>query len=92
VPSFDRIRYRHHDESVFLYPFDLIELNATTCVTIRPKSVRRRWPMFWTRLATASQWAQIEEDGPTVFRDACKFGPEVIVSKRKDSALSPRPP
>jgi ATP-dependent DNA ligase len=54
VPSFDRIRYRHHDESVFL-PSDLIELNATTCVTIRPKSARRRWPMFWTRLATAYQ-------------------------------------
>ena len=26
VPSFDRIRYRRHDASVFLYAFDLIEL------------------------------------------------------------------
>jgi hypothetical protein len=25
VASFDRIRYRHHDASVFLYAFDLIE-------------------------------------------------------------------
>ena len=25
VPSFDRIRYRRHDASVFLYAFDLIE-------------------------------------------------------------------
>jgi hypothetical protein len=28
VPSFDRIRYRQHDGSVFLYAFDLIELNG----------------------------------------------------------------
>jgi ATP-dependent DNA ligase len=28
VPSFDRIRYRRYDDSVFLYPFDLIELNG----------------------------------------------------------------
>src|SRR5262249_44585456 len=28
VPSFDRIRYRWHDASVFLYAFDLIELNG----------------------------------------------------------------
>src|SRR5919197_5958749 len=25
MPSFDRIRYRHDDESIFLYAFDLIE-------------------------------------------------------------------
>ena len=28
VPSFDGIRYRRHDASVFLYAFDLIELNG----------------------------------------------------------------
>jgi ATP-dependent DNA ligase len=28
IVSFDRIRYRHHDASVFLYAFDLIELNG----------------------------------------------------------------
>ena len=28
VPSFDRIRYRRHDASVFLYAFDLIELDG----------------------------------------------------------------
>src|SRR5258705_9206448 len=27
VASFNRVRYRHHDESIFLYAFDLIELN-----------------------------------------------------------------
>jgi len=28
IPSFDRIRYRRHDADVFLYAFDLIELNG----------------------------------------------------------------
>jgi hypothetical protein len=28
MPSFDRIRYRRHDASVFLYAFDLIELGG----------------------------------------------------------------
>jgi len=28
IPSFDRIRYRRHDASVFVYAFDLIELDG----------------------------------------------------------------
>jgi bifunctional non-homologous end joining protein LigD len=28
IASFDRIRYRHHDGDVFLYAFDLIELDG----------------------------------------------------------------
>ena len=28
VTSFNRVRYRHHDESIFLYAFDLIELDG----------------------------------------------------------------
>jgi ATP-dependent DNA ligase len=28
VASFNRVRYRHHDEDIFLYAFDLIELNG----------------------------------------------------------------
>jgi ATP-dependent DNA ligase len=28
IASFDRIRYRHNDDGVFLYAFDLIELNG----------------------------------------------------------------
>jgi ATP-dependent DNA ligase len=28
VTSFNRVRYRRHDQSIFLYAFDLIELNG----------------------------------------------------------------
>jgi ATP-dependent DNA ligase len=87
VPSFDRIRYRRHDAIVFLYAFDLIELNGDDL---------RRDPLEVRKATLASIVAKagpgmrfnehIECDGPTVFAHACKLGLEGIVSKRKDSA------
>jgi bifunctional non-homologous end joining protein LigD len=84
VPSFDRIRYRRYDASVFLYAFDLIELNGNDV---------RRDPLEVRKAALASVLAKatsglrlnehIEADGPTVFAHACKMGLEGIVSKRK---------
>jgi bifunctional non-homologous end joining protein LigD len=46
VTSFNRVRYRRHDESIFLYAFDLIELNGDD-VRRDPKS----WP--WAALQRA---------------------------------------
>jgi bifunctional non-homologous end joining protein LigD len=31
MPSFDRLRYRRVDASVFLFAFDLLELDGRTC-------------------------------------------------------------
>ena len=53
-PSFDRIRYRRHDASVFLYAFDLIELNGDELRRDRLGSVRRRWPRCCGRPGLAS--------------------------------------
>ena len=86
MPSFDRIRYPRHDASVFLYAFDLIELDGEDM---------RREP-FETRKATLASLLKraspglrlnehIEADGPTMFAHACKMGLEGIVSKRKTS-------
>jgi ATP-dependent DNA ligase len=36
-PSFDRIRYRQHDGDVFLYAFDLIELNGDDQAATSPR-------------------------------------------------------
>jgi bifunctional non-homologous end joining protein LigD len=86
MPSFDRIRYRRYDSTVFLYGFDLIELNGDDL---------RREPLEVRKVTLASVLAKaapglrlnehIEADGPTVFAHACKMGLEGIVSKRKDS-------
>jgi len=84
--SFDRLRGRQHDASVFLYAFDLIELNGDDL---------RRDPLEVRKATLASVLARgghglrlneyIEADGPTVFAHACRMGLEGIVSKRKNS-------
>jgi bifunctional non-homologous end joining protein LigD len=89
LPSFERIRYRRHDRRVFLFAFDLIELNGDD---------RRRDPLEQRKLDLSrlvrragpglrfNEWIDGSElDGPTVFAHACKLGLEGIVSKRKDS-------
>jgi ATP-dependent DNA ligase len=74
VASFNLVRYRHHDQSIFLYAFDLIELNGDDL---------RRDPLEGRKgTLSTSTW---KGDGETVFRHVCKLGLEGIVSKRKDS-------
>ena len=86
VTSFNRVRYRHHDESIFLYAFDLIELNGDD---LRRGPLEGRKATLEMILAKAGSGIRFNEhmegDGEAVFRHACKFGLEGIVSKRKDS-------
>jgi bifunctional non-homologous end joining protein LigD len=86
VPSFDRIRYRRHDGSVFLFAFDLIELNGDD---LRPDPLEGRKASLEMILAKSGPGIRFNEhmegDGDTVFRHACKLGLEGIVSKRKGS-------
>ena len=87
VASFDLVRHHRANEIVFLYAFDLIELNGDDL---------RRDPLEVRKATLASIVAKagpgirfnehIEGDGATVFAHACKMGLEGIVSKRKDSA------
>src|SRR6516165_1550496 len=85
-PSFDRIRYRRHDGDVFLYAFDLIELNGDD---LRRDPLEVRKATLKSVLAKATPGLRfnehIEADGPIVFAHACKMGLEGIVSKRKAS-------
>jgi bifunctional non-homologous end joining protein LigD len=86
VASFNLVRYRHDDESIFLYAFDLIELNGND---LRPDPLQCRKAALEMILAKAGSGIRfnehIEGDGETVFRHACKLGLEGIVSKRKNS-------
>jgi bifunctional non-homologous end joining protein LigD len=86
MPSFDRIRYRRHDASVFLFAFDLIEWNGDD---LRREPLAVRKATLASVLAKAAPGLRLNEhleaDGPTVFAHACKMGLEGIVSKRKDS-------
>jgi ATP-dependent DNA ligase len=85
ISSFDRIRYRHHDASVFLYAFDLIELNGDD-LRREPLAVRKATlASLLTRGARGLRFNEHldEKDGPLVFSQACKLGLEGIVSKRR---------
>jgi bifunctional non-homologous end joining protein LigD len=90
IASFDRIRYRHRDADVFLYAFDLIELNGND---LRRDPLNVRKATLASVLARAAPGLRFnehldEEDGPLVFAHACKLGLEGIVSKRRDSPYS----
>jgi bifunctional non-homologous end joining protein LigD len=86
MTSLDRSRYRQHDTSVFLYAFDLIELNGDD---LRRDPLEVRKATLASVLARAAPGLRLndieEEDGETIFRHACKLGLEGIVSKRRDS-------
>jgi ATP-dependent DNA ligase len=86
IASFDRIRHQHYDGSVFLYVFDLIELNGDD-LRRDPLDVRKATLASVLRRAAPGLRLNehIEDDGPTVFAHACKLGLEGIVSKRRDS-------
>jgi ATP-dependent DNA ligase len=90
IASFDRIRYRHHDASVFLFAFDLVELDGDD---LRREPLAVRKATLESLLSRASEGLRFnehldEENGPLVFAHACKLGLEGIVSKRRDSFYS----
>jgi bifunctional non-homologous end joining protein LigD len=87
VALFDLLRHHHANDSIFLYAFDLIELNGDD---LRHGPLEGRKATLEMMLAKSGPGIRfnehIEGDGPTVFAHACKLGLEGIVSKRKDSA------
>jgi bifunctional non-homologous end joining protein LigD len=75
ITSFNLVRYRHHDESIFLYAFDLIELNGDD---LRRDPLAGRKATLEMVLAKAGLGIRFNEhmkgNGETVFRHACKLG------------------
>jgi bifunctional non-homologous end joining protein LigD len=87
MPSFDRLRYRHQDGAVFLFAFDLLEINGQD-LRREPLEVRKRELgklLRWTAQVGLQFNEHIAEPGDVVFRHACKMGLEGIVSKRLGS-------
>jgi hypothetical protein len=79
VASFNLIRYRRHDDSTFVYAFDLIELNGDD---LRRDPLEVRKATLASIVAKASPGIRFNEhregEGPTVFAYACKMGLEGI--------------
>jgi ATP-dependent DNA ligase len=80
---------------LFMWAFDVIELD-TEDMRREPLEMRRATLEALLRRPSASGIRfneHIQEDGPIVFKHACRLGLEGIVSKRKDSPyLSGRSP
>jgi bifunctional non-homologous end joining protein LigD len=86
MPAFDRLRYRRQDGAVFLFAFDLLELDGQD-LRREPIEVRKRQLASLLRGALVGLQLNehIEHPGDVVFRHACKLGFEGIVSKRLGS-------
>ena len=82
MPCFDRLRYRRQDGHVFLYAFDLIELDGDD---LRHEPIERRKAALAKLVRNGKSGLvlneHIDEPGDVVFRHACKLGLEGIVSK-----------
>jgi ATP-dependent DNA ligase len=73
LPIFDRLRYRRDDRRVFLYAFDLIELDGDD---LRREPIERRKAALARLLRHAKAGLllneHIDEPGDVVFRHACR--------------------
>jgi bifunctional non-homologous end joining protein LigD len=94
LPDFNTLRYRKNDGTVFLYAFDLIELDGRD---LRREPIERRKAEL-LKLLRRSDYGiflneHVEDEAALVFQHACKLGLEGIVSKRRGSPyLSGRSP
>jgi bifunctional non-homologous end joining protein LigD len=82
--DFDKLLSGAHDASVFLYAFDLIELNAED---LRPAPLEHRKAKLEKLLARSDgiRFSEhLDGDGAMIFEHACKLGLEGIVSKRRE--------
>jgi bifunctional non-homologous end joining protein LigD len=87
IAVFERILYKRYDDTVFLYAFDLIELNGDD---LRREPLESRKVTLERLLAGTDFGVLLNEhlehvNGQHVFEYACRMGLEGVVSKRKGS-------
>jgi bifunctional non-homologous end joining protein LigD len=85
VADFERLHSRAYDDQVFLYAFDLLELDGEDW---RPRPLAERKAKLSKLIAKAPPGIRygehLEGDGATIFAHACKLGLEGIVSKHRE--------
>jgi len=83
---FERLRLKLAGKHVFLYAFDLLELDGQD---LRPEPLETRKATLASLLRRSHPGLRLNEhlahDGELIFRHACKMGLEGIVSKRLGS-------
>jgi bifunctional non-homologous end joining protein LigD len=85
VADFDKLHSRNYDDQVFLYAFDLLELDGEDW---RPRPLEERKAKLQKLLARAPAGIRysghLDGEAATIFAHACKLGPEGIVSKHRE--------
>src|SRR6266403_5500990 len=87
ISDFNRLHSRKHDDEVQLYAFDLLVLDGDDLRKL-PLSLRKtNLARLLARRPEGIFVSDFEqgEIGPDLFRQACKFGLEGLVSKRRES-------
>jgi bifunctional non-homologous end joining protein LigD len=88
VSDFEKLHTQAYDHQVFLYAFDLIELNGEDC---RPVPLEQRKSALAKVLARTERIRlseHIEGDGAIIFEHACKMG---LGGHRVEAARLPVP-
>ncbi len=91
VSDFDGLHSRQHDDEVQLYAFDILTLDGEDIRRL-PLSMRKtNLARLLARRPDGIFTAPFEqgEIGPDLFRKACEFGLEGIVSKHRERAYRP---
>lgn len=93
LPAFDRLRYRRADASVFLYAFDLLELDGRD---LRREPLEVRKATLASVLRKAAPGVQLNEhlehdDGQVVFRHAASSDSKASCPSARDRPQADHP-
>ena len=84
LTNFEKLHSQGYNNEVFLYAFDLLELNGGD-YRLRPLETRKAHLERLTARTEGMRFVEhLGDDGAIVYEHACKFRMEGIVSKRRD--------
>ena len=81
---FDKLHSRAHDAQVFMYAFDLLELNGEDYRALPLEKRKDKLARLLVRTEGMRFSEHLEGDGAVMFEHVCKLGLEGIASKRRD--------
>jgi ATP dependent DNA ligase domain len=83
VADFDKLHSRAYDTQVFLYAFDLLELDGEDWRPLEERKAKLQ-KLLAKAPAGIHHSGHLDGDGATIFAHACKLGLEGIVSKHRE--------
>lgn len=91
ISDFNGLHSRRHDDDVQLYAFDILGLEGDDLRTLPLHLRKNNLARLLARRPEGIFIADVEQGniGPDLFRKACEFGLEGLVSKRRDSRYRP---